>query len=158
MRPWIDVSDVLTDPMIAGESFTVTRRREIVNDFGEVGTENTSLPALGSIVPVGSNSLLREDALQTQSKTIRVISTFRLRGVAETVDGSKWQPDIVFWNGDHYLVKTVDDYSSYGAGLVEAECSSIDFEDKPPAPAISARPTSAAVFSIPADSGLISVI
>ncbi len=43
-----------------------------------------------------------------------------------------YQPDIVKWKGDCFLVKSVDDYTQYGAGMVIAECVSQDFDDAPP--------------------------
>lgn len=134
----IDVTDLLHDPFIAGEEFIVIRRRETINAYGE----RTSHPiqrllAVGSIQPTGNNSLVREEAYQTETKTIKVITDFLLRG--PTKDKSQPQgatvtfdPDIVIWRGDSYVVKSIDDYSQYGIGMVQAECASVDYVDQAP--------------------------
>jgi hypothetical protein len=133
--PELDVVDVLLDGMLAGESFVVLRRLESRNQFGRIDIAETRLPAIGSIVPVGENSLVREDAYQTQTKTIRVITPFRLRGATVDEAGARYQPDVVEWKGDRYVVRTINDYSQYGAtGLIEAECSSMDFLDRAQTP------------------------
>lgn len=129
--PSIDVSDILADTFIAGEPFTVTRRSESVNSFGESVVTPSTFTAAGSIVPIGDNSLLREEAFETGANTIRVITTFRLRGVSQAV-GQNYQPDLVVWKGNSFIVRTVEDYTQYGAGMVVAECSSIDFVDQAP--------------------------
>lgn len=127
--PWTDVSDIVLDPFIAGESFDVYHRTQTV-DQGGVAQIAQQLVAgvLGSVVPVGANSLARDEAYQTQSKAIRVITSTRLRGASkQDADGSVYQPDVIFWKGDFYVVKSLDDYSQYGAGLVAAECVSMSF-------------------------------
>lgn len=131
--PQIDVSDVTLDPEIAGERFSVVRRAEVVNDFGESVVVSRTYPRVpGSVTPTAPNSLAREEAYQTQQKTIQVIARFRLRGVARDGAGAKFQPDLILWRGDAYLVTTVDDYSQYGAGFVRADCASTDYEDVAP--------------------------
>lgn len=130
--PWLDASEIVLDGDIAGEVITVLRRSQTVNDFGEGQIAVTILSAIGSVVPVGSNSLAREEAYQTSGKAIRVITSFRLRNASETADGSLWQPDLVQWKGGNYLVKSLDDYSQYGAGLIVAECVLFDFVPPPP--------------------------
>lgn len=131
--PQIDVGrEVLLDPMIAGESFQVIRRAETVSERGVSSVaEEVFDPVLGSVVPSGDNSLLREEAFQTQSQSIRVITLFRLRG-ASGENGESYQPDIVVWKGGSYLVRTVDDYSNYGAGMIVAECIATNYTAVPP--------------------------
>lgn len=151
--PWVDVSSVLFDPDIAGISFTVLRRKQIVGQNGVVSTQVERCAAVGSVVPVGDNSLLREETFQVQAKTIRVCTTFRLRGVAEQANGASYQPDLVLWNGDFFVVRTIDDYTPYGAGMIEAECSSIDYQDEPPA--LGPDAVGRLDFSLQINSGLI---
>lgn len=132
--PWIDVTEVLLDPMVAGEVGDVyaVRRLQHVSQGGIVSALRQVFAIVASITPTGDNSLAREEAFQTQSKSIKVITGFLLRGVSGHKNGQKFQPDLVWWKGDYYLVKDVSDFSSYGGGLIEADCSSIDFEDEPP--------------------------
>jgi len=136
--PDIDVSDLLFDSDIAGESFIVIRRQEIVGDNGVSVLTATSLPLpgdapiVGSITPTGDNSLVRQEAYQTQANTILVITPFRLRGPSKDSGGASFQPDVVVWNGNHFVVKTLNEWTSFGAGFVEAECSSIDLIELAP--------------------------
>jgi hypothetical protein len=134
--PEIDVSDIILDPFISGETFTVIRRAETVNNFGETTTTNTTFTASGSIQATGDNSLLREEAYQAQQKTIQVITTFLLRGATQDPNGSGqlYQPDLVIWKGETFLVRVVDDFSSYGSGMIRAECITQWFSDPAPRP------------------------
>lgn len=155
--PEIDVTDILAGSYIAGEPFWVLRRREVVNNFGEVTLAPSWHEASGSIMPVGNNSLLREESFQTQAKTLQVISTFRLQGEVENGQRQRHQPDLVYWGGDYFLVRMIKDWSRYGAGMIEAECSSINYTDHAPPPLDGAM-AGAMVFSNSANSGLMGVL
>lgn len=140
----IDFTDLFFDPDIAGQSFCVIRRQQTINAHGEgVDTETRFYP-VGQISPTGDNSLVREDAFQAQMDTIMVLTTFRLRAVAREVSNPgnlpvqpvpvTYQPDIVLFNGSHYVVQTLNEFTQFGGGFVQAECLSIDYVDNPPAP------------------------
>lgn len=129
--PDIDVTEILSDSDIAGVPFVVVRREEVVNVHGESELVETRIDAVGSVQPTGDNSLVREEAYQTQAKTLKVVTTFLLRGESKAA-GRSYQPDLVLWQGDYYLVRTVEDYSQYGAGMVDAECTSVDHVDDAP--------------------------
>lgn len=146
----IDLTDLFFDPDIAGQSFCVIRRQQTINVHGEgVDTETRFYP-IGQISPTGDNSLVREAAFQAQMDTIMVLTTFRLRAVAREVSNpgnlpvppasATYQPDIVLFNGSHYVVQTLNEFTQFGGGFVEAECVSIDYVDNPPAPAPSSSP------------------
>jgi hypothetical protein len=127
--PEIDLSWVALDSYLAGEAFQVERRVQTVNSYGEVGITTTVLDGIGGISPTGSNSMVREDAFQSKSKTIRVITTFPLRGPS-IASGQDFQPDIVLWAGDRYVVVSINDYTHYGVGFVEAECTNMNFTEQ----------------------------
>lgn len=130
--PGIDVTGILLDPDIAGTPFTVIRRSEIVSNFGLSTVRSKSIPNVrGSVQPTGENSLVREAAFDVQAKTIKVITTFRLRGVS-TQAGANYKPDLILWNGDYYEVRVINDYSQFGGGFIDAECTSIDYVDQAP--------------------------
>jgi hypothetical protein len=139
--PDIDVSDVLGDPDVAGTLFTVIRRQETVNNFGRPVLTTSTYPdpaadpplqqPFGAIYPTGDNSMVRADAYTTQSDTITVVTPFRLRGPSKSA-GVTYQADIVLWEGTHYIVKTVNDYSKFGAGMIQAECTAYDYNVQAP--------------------------
>jgi hypothetical protein len=132
--PDIDVSDLTFDSDIAGEAFGVIRRQEVVGNNGVSVLTLTTMPAagqsaiVGSITPTGDNSMVREEAFQTQAETVTVITAFRLRGASKDTNGNFFQPDIVVRSdGSQWIVKSLKSWASFGAGFVEAECVSFDF-------------------------------
>jgi hypothetical protein len=128
----IDVTDVLFDADVAGDTFTVLRRIETVSQFGISSSRVTAIPnVVGSVQPTGDNSLIREDAYDAQAKTIKVFTSFRLRGVSADGSGT-YKPDQIVWNGDVYEVKVLDDYTQFGGGMTEAECVQIAYNGPPP--------------------------
>lgn len=129
--PLIDVSEVLRDNLIAGEPFLVIRRQETVTTGGLVQLQVIRCKAFGSVQP-GESTLVREEAQQFKNDTIKVVTNFMLRGVSKDSDGKSFQPDIVKWQGSHYIVTTTNDYNRYGVGMIEAECQSIDYRDEAP--------------------------
>lgn len=151
--PLIDVTQVLFDPVVAGEAFVVIRREEVVNNYGESVLTTFRLGALGSVQPTGNNSLARQDAFQTQAKTLRVITTFRLRGVGKTpATDQRWQPDLIYWRGDYFIVNELEDFTQYGAGMIQADCTSIDYVED--APSIVPTQVGRLDFSLANNSGL----
>jgi galactose-6-phosphate isomerase len=64
------------------------------------------------------------------TKDIVVHTTFRLRGPTRG-----FQPDVVIWNGNRYVVRDIRDWTQFGVGYIRAECESmshLDHPDKPP--------------------------
>lgn len=152
MPPDIDVSDVILNSVVAGETFTVVRRQEIVNAYGESVLTESRVDAIGSIQPTGDNSMTREDAYTLQANSIRVITSFLLRGAGQS-GGLKYQPDLVFWNDGYYIAKSESDYSHYGRGQVEVDM--ISFNYQPPGPTPLPPAVGTMDFSVPPNSGLI---
>ena len=125
--PWLNPTLALTNPRFC-EQFTITRRQEIVNSYGETTTVNSTLLATGVVnITFGSNELERGPDEQHQGKSISITTKFRLYG--EVVG---YQPDLITWHGDTFLVTKIEDYLGFGAGFVQAEARSIDFVDAPP--------------------------
>lgn len=132
--PMLDVSAVLTSPMLM-DTFLVNRRTQTVNNFGIASTTIQPFPGLfGVVYPSNENELKRLPDLQVQEKAITVITRFALRGEAETSANPavSFQPDIVVWGGDNFVVRKIEDWSQYGPGFILAICTSIDLVDAPP--------------------------
>lgn len=108
--------------------FEVVRRQEHVSQFGraEVIAEPTQF-ALGTIFPTGDNSLQRQADFETSSKTMTIITRYPLR-----TSSPGYQPDIVLYQGNTYIVQSVKDWMQIGSGFVEAEVTSLDAQPSPP--------------------------
>lgn len=133
--PLLDLSRVLVNPLLT-DTFTVNRRTQAVNNYGEASTTTVATPDVGGVVfPSDENDLRRLPDMDVQAKAITVITTFALRGESETGSGGgevQFKPDVVVWNGNNFIVRVVEDYSNYGAGFIRAICSSMDRVDQPP--------------------------
>ncbi|SRR5258708_11405473 len=132
--PDIDVTDVLDDPMFC-ELLTIQRRQETVNAKGRATTNVVVIdPApIGVVQPVSDQPLQRGPDQQNLPRLLEVHTPFRLRSASRQGTGEQYQPDRIVWNGDTYVVNKVQDYSRYGAGWVQADCSSDVATERPPA-------------------------
>lgn len=130
--PFVDVTGILFDPDVAGQGFIVLRRQETVNNYGESTWTTERIQAIGSVTPSGSQELMREDAYDAQAKSIKIATTFRLRGVAKGPNASRFKPDIVLWNDNYFEVISPDDWTPFGAGFVDVELTSVHYVDNPP--------------------------
>jgi hypothetical protein len=125
-KPLLDVTEVITDPNFA-DDFQVIRRVQDVDDHGEPFVRViTTYNSIGVCTPSGDQSLVRADAYEAQSNALQVITKFRLRGAAVD-NGTGFLPDLVVWQKGSYVVKSVDDYSRFGAGFVVAGCILQDY-------------------------------
>jgi len=126
--PFIDVTDLLSDTYIAGEKFTVYRRTEAVNQYGEnliaVAIYNN---VSGQVSPSSPNSSVRKEAYTSQEKSIQVITTWPLTFSGLDPSGNAFQPDLVYWKNNLYIVRNLDDYTKYGVGFVVADCIAYDW-------------------------------
>lgn len=116
--PFLDVSDLLSDPDIAGQAFTVTRSVVSVAADGQAVATPTTFQATGSVQPAKSSDLQRlpEGAYQQGALRIRTITPL-ISG-----DASR-NPDVIRWpavTGPRYFVQSVDDWTQFGAGFVDA--------------------------------------
>ena len=126
--PTIDVSDLTEDPDLA-DTFTVLRRQQVTGTNGTISVTTTTYPnVVGVVGPSGDNSLARQAAFETQGKSIQVITKFRLRGATREA-GNVYQPDVVVWGGDNFLVVSVSDFTQFGVGFVSVDCTSMDLVD-----------------------------
>lgn len=132
--PMLDVSAALTNPYTL-DTVVVFRRKQHVNNFGETKMELSILENVQAVVyPASKNDLDREPDAQTNAKSIVLISRFPLRGESETIDEISYQPDIVEWRGDQFIIVTVEDYSNWARGFVKMTANSIDIQDRQTAP------------------------
>jgi hypothetical protein len=113
--PDLDVSFMTADPMLA-DTFTVTRRTDVVNQRGRT-TPTTSQVfnnVVGVVTQENPSDLMRLPDGQMVPRKIFVASTFAFRGAS-----TNNQPDVITWNGTDYVVTAVLPYSRFGAGTYE---------------------------------------
>lgn len=114
--PFLDVSDVLTDPDFCEQ--LVCQRTTVFTDLSGLGEPTVSLLKFYGVVTSDKGETLERTSVgEHAGGTISVISRFRLRD-----SGSGATADIVQWNNASYTVTKINDYSRYGRGLIEAIC------------------------------------
>lgn len=133
--PLLDVSELMTDPDFA-QRVSVQRRLETVGANGRpTFTTATFKNVVVVIYPVdtaiGGNALERTDAASYRGAALEIVTKFQLRGPAQ-VAGTNYQPDIVVYNGDPYIVSVMNDFAKFGPGFVRAELNAMSSVDAPP--------------------------
>lgn len=130
--PGLDVSWVVSDPMLA-DVISVVRRQDVRGTNGRaVPTVTETWPAITAVVTQQSPAdLLRRDDSEIVPRRIFVASTFCFRGATRDAQGLNWMPDLITWNGTQYLVTEVLPYSRYGVGIYEVIAESMTAVDVP---------------------------
>lgn len=124
--PQLDVSFVVSDPMLA-DRFTVIRRAEVIGEDGRVTTTETTHPnQIGVVTQQDPSDLMRRDDGQFVPRSIFIASRFAFRNAATGV-----QPDVIIWAGNRFEVKQAYNYSRFGRGLFECVAVSTDAMDQP---------------------------
>lgn len=99
----LDFSDILSDPDVAGQSFTVVRRTDTVGANGRSVLSTASFPnQVGAVTPGDPGNLLRKEDSAMADNVITVSTVFRLRAMGDGV-----QPDQIIYDGMTYTVKSV---------------------------------------------------
>ncbi len=129
--PDIDVSEVFGDPLFT-ETLTVRRRKEVIGSNGRATTSERTYRPMGIVIPQDGGDLTRTPNMQTANSIIEVHTQFRLRGPSKDQIDARYQPDIVVWNGDPYVVVQPVNFSKYGFGFIRAVCASMADVDHAP--------------------------
>ena len=125
---FLDTTDVLLDPDFT-DTFTVIRRQEVVGTNGRSNVTQFTKSSFGVVTSAGRNELERVPDADTYKRIIVIITKFPLQGEVTLGNGITYKPDLVVWRGDNYLVKECDLYPQFGAGFVQAICTSEDIID-----------------------------
>jgi len=119
----LDVTDVLFDPDFT-DAFNIKRRTETVGTDGRVLVGTTTTASRGVVTMAGPNDLARLDDAQRMWRVISVVTAANLRGA---VNG--YQPDVIQWRGDDFIVASIDNYPQFGRGFTQAICVGMDLVD-----------------------------
>ncbi len=115
--PLLDVSDVLLDPMFCVQ-LSITRRAATVGTDGLAIITDTTLTPHGVVTAGSVEPFVRDPDFEHAKNNITVHAyNFRL---LDPTDG--YQPDIVNYEGNQYVVRKSYNWSSYGAGFTAADC------------------------------------
>lgn len=121
--PMQDVSDVLDDPDF-NQTIQVTRTIKSVDDRGEVTQSSTTTDIIAVVAPITANELNRLPDAERLSGGCTVYCRYPLF----TGQGD-YTADVVNANGSQYVVISVDDWESFGAGFVAAKCGLLNMRD-----------------------------
>ena len=130
--PFLNVSRAIRNPMFA-DSFQVKRRKQTIGSNGRTVVSATILSKRGVVCATNPADLERLDDNQRMGRHLSIVTEFRLFGPAKDSSSQQYQPDIIVWRGDNYIVQSLEPYTSYGPGFVEAIVGSIDSIDFPAA-------------------------
>lgn len=115
----LDVSFLLADPDFA-DTLTARRLAQTVGSNGRAVSTTTDTDFVGVAFPGAGNLLVRGPDGERVSADMTVVTMHPLSA------GSAGNPaDEVVWRGSRYTVKSVQDYSNWGAGFVLALCDLI---------------------------------
>ncbi|MGE4504039.1 MAG: hypothetical protein AB7D51_01730 [Desulfovibrionaceae bacterium] len=119
-------NEILSDPDLPVQEFTVTRRAEVMDEHGRAVHTPTDMPTIGVILPATDKQLERLEDGDRSSEVIAVYSAFDLTNGSEG-----YAPDLVSWRGDTYEVKQLQDFVE-SAGFCVALAGSISMQGREP--------------------------
>lgn len=126
--PFLDVSDILSDPDFADTTLVCRRNRQGRDDDGfSTNIPAEDIPFSGVVTVDRSLEARRMEAGQTIGGAILIVTRFRL-----TQGNEDYDADVVTYQGRRYRVTFVDPYTAYGAGFVQAHCELVDFNGGQP--------------------------
>lgn len=125
-RPWLDVSDVILDPMFNDNTMTYTRLAQTVGADG-LSVETPTTSGFNGVVTSVSGSVLHRVA-----EGEHITDTVLIHTMTRLTDGQmNYTADIVTWSGVTWTVTNVNSYSQYGAGFIAATCTLIPLSGSP---------------------------
>lgn len=125
----LDVSDAFGPELL--DQFKYRRRTEEVDSNGEAVITSATLRGVGVICRAGQNDLERLPEFDAAKSYISVVTQTRLRGVSRQY-GTQFKPDLIEWQGSIFQVETIEPYTHFGSGFVQAIAGSVDSVDEAP--------------------------
>lgn len=125
--PNLDVTDILFDPDFCDYSLLVTRQDQSVDDDGVASNTKTTQQFAGVVTVDRGLEYQMLQAGHVISGAILIVTVTRL-----TSGQSERDADIVTHQGRDYWVKSVDPYTAYGTGFVQAHCILLPFDGGTP--------------------------
>jgi hypothetical protein len=121
--PMLDISELFTDPDLAGECFTFIRTFRTPTTAGTASKQYKIIKGnVGAVYPSSDKDLEILPDEERIGSFITVVSNVRLVPLTQGTG-----PDIILWDKSHYRVMKLSDYRHYGAGTIVAICQMIEF-------------------------------
>lgn len=118
----LDLSDAFDEEFL--ESFSVTRQVETLVLGRSQISETVIAPVFGTICIAGPNDLKRLPEGTSFTSGISVVTQTKLQGAV-----LGYQPDLIEWNGEQFLVVHVDKYGHFGAGWWQVLAESVTSQE-----------------------------
>ncbi|EMQ2227341.1 head-tail adaptor [Citrobacter freundii] len=125
--PFLDVTEVLTDPDFCDTSLVCHRQVQTRDEYNFPVNTPQDIPFSGVVTVDRSLEAKRMAAGQNINGAILIVTQFRL-----TQGQPGYDADTVTYQGREYRVTFVDPYTAYGAGFVQAHCELVDFDGGAP--------------------------
>lgn len=116
----IDLTEIVMDPDF-GDSFTIVRRGQVIDDHGRASQTEALSSAFGSVQAASGKTLELFPDLARTSGQVEIYTTTALRAAA---DGRA--ADDILWAGMRYTVVAVRDWMNWGAGWNLAIANQVD--------------------------------
>lgn len=113
----LDVSRVLSDPRFKEKNIICIRKVQEVNDKGRAENKECQTKFSGVVTSNDGLNIDRRPDGSLVSGVINVVTRFNLVAGKEHRDS-----DEICWRGKHYYVNSVEDYSHFGRGFIQAVC------------------------------------
>lgn len=112
----VNVTELLVDNDFV-DAVTLIHRTPNVNSYGENVLAEKCVSTVGSVQPASGRTLMRApDALKLED-----VSSFWVKGEIVS-DGTCKYPDILVFKNRRYQVKSVQNWTNFGAGWCEGLC------------------------------------
>jgi hypothetical protein len=130
--PLHDVNDALDDSFL--DQVTVIRRMVVVNDRGRRVDSETAFSIMAVVTASTPNDLQSLPEYNYMGKAITVCASSEQYSDRAVLQGPSdhHSADQLLWHGSVFLVMSIDDYSGYGRGFIQATAVSMTQPDPSP--------------------------
>jgi hypothetical protein len=125
--PNLDVSEIFSDPDFVDFNLQVTRSPQSIDADGFAVDNSSKEPFSGIVTVDRSLEAQRRMSGQVITGAILIVTQHRLTAGQTGIDA-----DIVTYQNRDYIVTSVDPYTAYGAGFVQAHCELQPFDGGTP--------------------------
>jgi hypothetical protein len=117
MMARLNVTNVLKDPRFMDKNIICIRKTQIVNEKGRAENKECKTKFSGVVTSNDGTNINRRPDGSLVSGAINIVTRFNLVAGKDGRDS-----DEICWHGKHYFVNSVDDYSHFGKGFIQAVC------------------------------------